>query len=365
MRILAFLFGSGLALLAIIHAPAARSQAMPSLPPLTGEEDDLSSSKSFMDLLRRDLMQRIEDARKQNQAGQAGSTSHRVTRPEPELGQRPSAQSDPVDLSKYIGPDGNPQKTLDKLIEKGVIPKPASLNIPQPTKSLDKQWDGVEIGKRLKYAEDLVERRKPQTALEELGAILDSGELNEDQKLKALTLHEKALLLSREYKQVQEDYYRLKAYYPNSDEVNRLKDYYEEETGLTPLQDAVKKDPANVEAHRALLEKYFQLGWLDFAEQFFGDEMRDTSVATFKSLSDIYYRKKELDMLIQLSQAGKTLHPDTPDFFYNEGVALYAKGDALSRKAAREQFMQAKQISRDPALNVKINWYLQHLPVTR
>ncbi|MDP8244592.1 MAG: hypothetical protein P9L94_10965 [Candidatus Hinthialibacter antarcticus] len=330
----------------------ASAQDMPSLPPLSGEDSGDDGVKSFMNMLRGDLMRRLEDAKQST-----NSLSRGVQRPKPELGKHaPSNQA--IDISKYLGADGDPAKTIEKLIESGKIPPSAASSIPQHSSAASQHWKSVPLGKRIEYAEDLVRRRKPNAALDELGEILNEKELGEDEKIGALILREKALLLLRKYQTVQEDYYRLKTYYPERSEVEDLRSYMEEQTGLDTLQERVKKAPDDEEAQQDLLKHYVKMGWLDFAEEFFGATLKDSSAPTIKSLSEIYYRKKDNEMLITLSRVAQELHPKTADFYYNEGVALYAQGD---RKSARASFQKALGCSRNPVLNTKINWYLQRL----
>lgn len=336
-----------------LSASLATAQDMPSLPPLSGEESGDDGVKSFMNMLRSDLMRRLEDARQSTK-----SLSKGVERPKPELGKH-SPSNQPIDISKYLGADGDPEKTIEKLIESGKIPPSAASSIPQHSSAASHHWKSVPLGKRIDYTEDLVRRRKPNAALDELEAILSEKGLGEDEKISALVLREKALLLLKKYQTVQEDYYRLKTYYPERTEVEDLRSYMEEQTGLDTLQERVKKNPEDEEAQQDLLRHYVKMGWLDFAEEFFGATLKDSTAPTIKSLSEIYYRKKDNEMLITLSRVAQELHPKAPDFYYNEGVALYAQGD---RKSAHASFQKALSFSRSPALNTKINWYLQRLP---
>ncbi len=336
----------------LIAAPSATAQDMPSLPPLSGEESN-DGAKSFMDMLRTDLMKRLEEARQSTT-----NLNKRVTRPKPDLGKN-SPSNQPIDISNYLGTDGDPNKTMEALIEKGLVPPAASSSIPQHASAASKHWKDVPLNKRMDYAEDLVRRRKPNAALDELGGILDEKGLGEDDKIRALVMREKALLLLKKYKAVQEDFYRLKTYYPERKEIDDLRSYIEEQTGLKPLQERVVKTPEDEPAQQDLMRHYVKLGMLDFAEEFFGATLKDSSAATIKSLSEIYYRKKDNEMLINLSRLAQDLHPKTADFYYNEGVGLYAQGD---RRSARESFLKSLAHSRNPALNTKINWYIHRLP---
>lgn len=343
-------------LTALLFSPGAYSQGIPSLPSIMGgeQESGTGGADSFLNMMRNDLMRRLDEA-KQN-VDSRGARGRRVERPRPELGG--NRASEPLDLSKFLGTEGDQQKAIEKLIENGVLPPSAAGSVPQPTST---DWEEVPLDKRLSYAKDLIERRKPNTAMEEINAILGQDDLNDDLKLDAIILREKALLLLKEYETVQEDYYRLKAYYPEDKRVDELKTYLEAESGLDALQQKVKENPEDPLRQQELLDRYFKLGWLDFAEEYFGSTLANSSEATVKSLGQIYFKKKELDMLIRLSKTAQELYPQAPEFFYNEGVALYARGE---RAEARDRFMKAMQLSRDPKLNMNINWYLQRIPAT-
>ncbi|MBZ0256983.1 hypothetical protein K8I31_13030, partial [bacterium] len=175
-------------LLILFVASHAQAQGLPSLPPLTGEGSD-DGVKSFMDMLRNDLMKRLEDAKQSTD-----KLSKRAKRPEPELGKNSPSQKS-IDISKYLGPDGDAKRTLEKLAESGKIPPSAVSSIPQHASLAAKQWKNVPLEKKMEYAEDLIRRRKPNSALDELDGILGEKELGEDEKIQALVLREKALLL--------------------------------------------------------------------------------------------------------------------------------------------------------------------------
>ncbi|MDX9755747.1 MAG: hypothetical protein RBU29_17415, partial [bacterium] len=126
-------------------------------------------------------------------------------------------------------------------------------------------------------------------------------------------------------------------------------------------QNEVKKEPSNPKLQNDLLTAYKQKNWLDFAEEFFIRTIEDTSAPTIKSLSDIYFTKKDYGMLVELSQAGQRLYPDHADFYYNEGVGHYLAQDTNTLPRARECFIAASQKNPTAPLKKNIHWYLNRL----
>ncbi len=203
-------------------------------------------------------MQRLKETEKNT-----SRRTRRPARPRPELG-RNRDSSEPVDLSKYIGPDGDPQKTFEKLQELGTIPSPP--HPPGATDTSQDMWKDMPIEKRMAYAKDLLQRREYEAAQKELEAILEE-DLKKDNLLQALTLREKNLFHQKYYDVVEDDYYRLKSYYPDNEHVKELKTYLDKESGLEPLQNSVKSNPADPAKQRQLLDLYQKYGWLDFVQK--------------------------------------------------------------------------------------------------
>ncbi len=322
---------------------------MPSAPSLLNS----NSSNSLLDLLRADLLKRAREA----DQGRRGSRRRKPYRPQPELGGR-SEESGPMDISKYIGPEGDPEKTLERLQDLGKIPSAPSP--PQATDPMEERLDNVPVDRRLAYAEDLLERREYKQAQDELEEILEK-ELKNPDLLRALTLREKTLFHQGFHDTVQDDYYQLKNYYPDSKQVGELKQYLEEKAGLSSLQKTVKENPANPAAQRKLLDTYLKYGWLDFAEDFFGETIQDTSQATIQSLSEVFYRQNDFQRLVDLSELGQKLYPSQAIYLYNEGVGHYSLNDPASMQQAKSLFMRAKLYARQEGLKQKADWYLKRL----
>jgi len=339
-----------------LSAPTASAQGVPDLPAnfMEGMDSGEGGENSLAKMLKMDLMKRFIDTQKEQEEKQSGR------RPEPELGQRRGAE-EPLDISKFIGPDGDSEKTLQTLRDKGKIPN-QSIPAPPPGQATGQNgtFDNVSPEKRLNYVEDLMERRRFQQAEEELNTLL-SQKLEKEQKIKALTLREKALFHNRHYDVVENDFFRLKAYYPESEAVNELKSYLDKEAGLAELKKQVKSNPQNAETQYKLLQQYKQYGWMDFAEEFFANEINDTSPPTIKSLSEIYYNKNDYQMLVELSKLAQEMHPSVADFPYNEGVGHYMQGGPFAKQKSLEAFKKARVNNPSPALAQKMNWYLKRL----
>ena len=360
------LCGFSTVFLILFFSCATRGQEAPPFMPSLLEADQ--GTNSLLKLLRADLMRKYQDAQNPPSA-QAPASKIRPARPRPELGPRQPGELEPVDLSQYLGPESSaaksPIRSPEPPPEMSKIPSPASSPATQSGTSPDNSlWANVPLEKRIAFARDLFKRRKFDEARKELEAIL-AQRGKKEQNLELITLREKCLFHQREYKTVESDYYRLKNFYPARKEVVELKQYLDQESGLNELEQEVSRNPANPQAQRALLDRYLQYGWLDFAEEFFLT-LRDTSPATVKSLSEVYYKKGDQEMLVNLSRKAYSLHPEEIEFLYNEAVGLYNLGDAVSRKQAREKFEKAAAAAGNSRLQRNAEWYLQRLaPRTR
>lgn len=362
-----FLISLCISFLAISDLSFAQDVSVPpdTVPDMLGAEQ--AGGMNFARMLQMDLMQRFLNA--QQQAGQNQPTGTR-TRPRasrPEAGPMgpsgppgPELPPEPVDLSKYIGPSGDAQKTWDQLQQSGKVPPSSSPQDNTDAQKTEKAWLNVPAAKRLDHAQDLIDRRRFDEALLEAEAVLNTNP-KEDEKIRALLIREKALFHQRYHDTVQNDYYRLKAYYPKEKRIDQLKDYLEEHSGIAKLQEQVKNNPQDPVAQSMLLAQYLRYGWLDFAEEFFAQEIQDTSEATVKSLSDIYYRKQDYPMLVELSRTAEELYPEQADYPYNEGVGLYMMGDPLSIQLAKQSFQEALEKSPSPYIRQGLNWYLKRL----
>lgn len=331
--------------------PLPAQEELPEIPSFLNE----SSNNSLMDLLKTDLLRRYRSARENQSPGKSG----RIQRPSPELG--PKNRPAPIDLSEYIGPEGDAEKTYRKALDSGAMPPPASAPIPEEATRGEKDlWSDLTVDQRFTYAEDLFKRRKYENAQRELEEILKRG-LEGDLLLRALVMREQCLFHQKYYGIVQDDYYRLKSYYPDAPQIDALRQYLENLAGLTPLMNEAIQHPDNTETQRKLLDRFGFYGWYDFAEEFFIRTIQDTSPPTIKSLSEVYYKKEDHAMLIQLSRAARDLYPDEMEFVYNEAVGLYQLGDLDSRIKAKELFQEVYYKSKRPSLRNNADWYLQRL----
>ena len=240
---------------------------------------------SLMKILQMDLMKRFLQLQQQRQPQSQERAGQRPQRPSRNWGAFPSqtVPQEPVDITRYIGPEADLDLTWETLQERGRVPGPESIPAPLPGSATAQRdrWESIPLKNRMDHAEGLLERRQYEAANEELETILEK-ELPEAEKIRALTLREKALFHLGHYDITERDYYRLKAYYPRSREVAELKQYLEEKANLAPLQQQVKATPEDPQVHRRLLDQYFYYSWLDFAEQFFAEEIQDTSVPTIR-----------------------------------------------------------------------------------
>lgn len=336
-----------------------RAEEMPALdmpdqiPPFL--DPTSNSSNSLMDLLKTDLLKRYQSSA--DPSGKNNRLSRqRPDRPSPELGDR---SPQPLDLSKYIGPDSDIRKTMDHLAEKGAYPSGiAPPTTPSASPDLSDRWKGIPREKRFAFANDLFNRRKYESALNEYESMLNE-KLKGQELIDALTMREKCLFHKKFYSTVEEDCYRLKSYYPKEKAIDELKKYLEEKSGIAALQEAVMQDPTSPTAQRHLLDAYKHYQWLDFAETFLLRTIQDTSPETIASLSEVYFLKKDYAMLVSLSRKAQELYPKDAEFYYNEGVGLYRSDDPEAKQKAKACFQKASQYGPNPRLLTNINWYLQ------
>jgi tetratricopeptide (TPR) repeat protein len=344
----------GLLVLLAVFCMRGSCQDMAPLAPLVESE----GKNSLMDLLKGDLLKQYQDAQAKDKQQ---APSHRRPRPRPELGKGQYSE-EPIDISKYIGTEGDPNKAVDKLRELGKIPPPQSASLPEnASDSLDGMWKNAPPEKRFEYAQDLFERRKYEEAQRELEQFL-AEKPKDDAQFDALLMREKCLYHRRFYDTAQNDYYRLKSFYPKKEkEIEEFKNYLEEKSGIAALKKKLTVNRADPAMQKDLLAQYEKFGWLDFAEDFFLKTIKDTSPATAKSLCEIYYKKADYEMLATLSRAALGLHPGESGFLYNEGVALYMLGDPASRSQALERFQKVVQETPEPRLRKNAQWYIDQM----
>lgn len=335
-----------------------QGQDMPNLPPSFLDASG-TGGNSLADMMKTDLLKRLVNAQKEKDQ----SSSRRVRRPKPELG-KGQFDYEPVDLSKYIGTEGDPQKAYEKLQDLGKIPNP---NVPDPivapfpgSATKEDMWKDVSPEKRMNYVNDLLERRKFKEGLSEIDKFLDE-DLKPNMKMEALILREKLLFQDKFYEQVESDYFRLKSYYPEEQSIDELKSYIENEAGLQPLQEAAKQNPTDPKLQRQLLDQYLRYNWLDLAEEFFAETIHDTSKPTIESLSEIYYRKQDFPMLVQLNETAQTVHPREAVFPYNQAVGILNEQNPGARNEALELFKKARTLARTPGMQQRIDWYIKRL----
>ncbi len=337
-----------------LSAPVYAQDSIPLAPLL--DSDGANNQNSLMNLLKNDLLRRYTKTTPNEEGSQ-----NRPRRPRPELGKGQYSDT-PIDLSKFIGPDGDSDETLKRLREMGKIPDPDDIPMPKDaTGTIKDVWSDVAPENRLDYAKELFKRRKYEQTQKELEAIL-AHTIDKDERFDALMIREKCLFHRRFYDVVQDDYFRLKSYYPKkSKEIAELRKYLEDKSGLTSLQEKVLKNPTDPANQRSLLNLFEKLDWLDFAEDFFLLTIHDISAPTVKSLSEVYYRKKDHEMLVNLARASQKLHPGEADFYYNEGVGLYAMGDPTSLESAEIAFQKALAKASTTRMRNNIEWYLNRL----
>lgn len=333
-------------------------QDMAPLAPLV----ESGGANSLMDLLKGDLLKQYQEAQAKDKQQ---SSSHRRPRPRPELGKGQFGE-EPIDISKYIGTEGDPNKAVDTLRELGKIPPPQSACMPEnASNALDGMLKNVPPEKRFEYALDLFQRRKFEEAQRELEQFL-AEKPKEEAQFNALLMREKCLYHRRFYGAAQNDYYRLKSFYPKMEkEIGEHLDYLEEKSGIAPLKQKVMANRSDPAAQKDLLAQYEKFGWLDFAEDFFLKDIKNTSPATAKSLCEIYYKKEDYEMLATLSRAARDLHPGETAFIYNEGVALYMLGDPASRSQAFERFQKVVQETPEPRLRKNAQWYIDRMTANK
>ncbi|MGC9327690.1 MAG: tetratricopeptide repeat protein [Candidatus Hinthialibacter sp.] len=341
-----------------IFIASVRSQEEASPPPAPWPPIGEDQQDSLLDFLQSDFLRRYQDALSNQKTPGA---SHRAARPNPELG-RGRFGENPSDLSQFIDVGDEEDKPLGRLRELTQIPPPQDAPPPQSaTATPDDVWANVASDKRFEYAQDLLNRRKYDEAQRELERFLSENPSKEDQ-FNALILREKCLFHRRFYGVVQDDYYRLKNFYPLKEkEILTLKSYMEEKSGVAPLQKKVLANPADPAAQHELLSLYEKLGWLDFAEDFFLITIQDTSAVTAKSLCEVYFKKQDYEMLANLCRAARDLHPSETAFLYNEGVALYHMGDPASLEKALELFQRVFLEAVTPSLRQNAQWYIDQL----
>ncbi len=331
-----------------------QAQDLPSVPPSV--MDSLTQEgNSLADMLKTDLLKRLVEAQKEKM--EPGKS--RIRRPRPELGKGRS-DYDPIDLSKYIGTEGDPNKAYQTLQELGKVPGPEAAPFPKLASPEEDRWKSVAPEKRMAHIEDLLKRRRFKEGLSEVENLLDS-KLSEEQKIDTLVLREKLLFQDKRYEMVESDYFRLKSYYPKSNEIQDLFSYLEKEAGLAPLQEEVMANPADPDLQRKLLDQYLKYEWLDMAEEFFADTIQDTSKPTIESLSEIYYRKRDFPMLVKLSEAAYNAHPGEAVFLYNQAVGVLNEQHPGARSDALELLQKARTLARTPAMQKRIEWYLNKL----
>ncbi len=335
---------------------AVPAQEMPDeLPPFLDPSSDKGGS--LFDLFKSDLLKRYQS--EMDLSGTKNKLSRkRPSRPRPEMGS--GRAREPADLSKFFGPESDYEKTADRLKDRLGYPGMAAPTVPSITPGLFDRWKDLPREKRFAFAADLFKRRKYATALQEYEALLKE-ELDKKERVEALTMREKCLFHRKHYATVEDDFFRLTSYFPKEKAIGELQTYLEEKSGVAALQKAVFENPSAPSSQRRLLDLYKHYKWLDFAETFFMQTIQDTSPATIESLSEVYYLKKDHDMLTELSRKAQELYPQQAEFYYNEGVGLYRIGDPASRIQAKTCFQKAAQHGPNTRLQNNINWYLKRL----
>lgn len=351
-RYFTFLIAVLLALPTLGHAQENPLAFPPSWMQVPGDSDSTNQSNglgNFADILRADMLKRFREASEEMDSNQPRK---RPERPQPELGKAEWREDQPKSVEEYLD---SPASAAAE----------SSLGSATPASDpVDNALKNIPIERRMDYVDDLIQRRRYSEAEKEVDRLLQR-ELEQEQKINLLAKREKILFHQGHHALVEQDLYRLQAFFPEHEAIDELKAYIEEQSGITALQDAVLATPTDPNVQQNLVNQYMRYGWLDFAEEFFAFTIQDTSPATVKSLSEIYFRRQDFHMLVELSRKALELHPEHPDILYNLGVGLFHLGDPISLQEARTVFMQARMHTRSPAVMQNITWYLQRLPATR
>ena len=322
--------------------PQSPPEAPPSLPSLSpdGEKD------SLLDLLQMELIRQVEKAQPTPYRG----------RPKKPDSRRPASPS--LDYQRYVdGPDADPEKALEILRDKGLIPGPDSA-----AKTETDLWSEVPPERRLNLAREKLERHEADDALLEINRVLQTADLDLELLKEAIPLRIKALFEAGKHEACMDSLQRFQAYFPEEPEAAELRAELEQETGLSEAQEEVRKNPNDLDTLNHLVGIYQHYQWDDLALAFLEESFEQPSAAICTTLATLYYRRQNYRRLVEVASQGHTLEPTVPRHLYNEAVGLYHLKDPVSISRARTLLTEAQSLSTDPAERKRIEWYLARLP---
>ncbi len=278
-------------------------------------------------------------------------------RPQPELGPNANDPSAPIDLSQYLGTEGDQEEAIGRLKEAGKWPSTKGPGKPGEERDL---FQKISPERRLDFAAECMKMGKHGEALSETHYVLLT-EPEEEYLRRALALRVRALYRLRKYKEAEETYLRLQAYFSEGPEAAAALEFLERHSGIDKLQKAVRENQNDPQPHRKLMEAYRVRGWLDMALQFYKNRLPDKTAETFRHICELEYLRKDWLGLIDAAERGIELHPASPEFHYNLGVGYYHLSDGPALLSARESFLRAKELSKSAEFNKRTNWYLERL----
>lgn len=324
--------------------------------------DDDHGLDSLIQLLEKKAMLEA-----QKPAGDRIGRRHRgVERPSPELGgRRPEPVEgqeekpfDPIDLSRYLGTEGDQEEAIRRLKAAGKWPGDTGPGREELELDL---FQKIPTNKRLDFAAECLKMGKYDEALSETTYVL-ATEPEEDHLARALALRLRALYRLRKYKDAQDACFRLRAYFPEGPHAAAALEFLERESGIDRLQEAVRQNQEDQAAHRKLMEAYRARNWLDLAIEFYTRRLPEKAVESYRHLCELHYLRQDWLGLIESSERGIELRTESPDLHYNMGVGYYHLDDAPAKLSSRESFRKAKELSKSAEFNKRVDWYLRRLP---
>jgi len=278
-------------------------------------------------------------------------------RPSPELGPHANKPTDPIDLSRYLGTEGDQEKAIERLKSAGKWPSEQAAGKRDQKRDL---FQKISPKRRLDFAAECLKMGKYADALSETHYVLLT-EPAEEHLRRALALRLRALYRLRKFEEVEDTYFRLQAYFSEGPEPAAALEYLERQSGIDQLQKAVRENQDDPQAHRKLIQAYRVRNWLDLALEFYQNRLPDKTAETYRHICELEYLRKDWLGLVEAAENGIELRADSPEFHYNLGVGYYHLGDGPALLSARESFLKAKELSKSSEFNKRANWYLERL----
>jgi len=284
-------------------------------------------------------------------------------RPQPELGKKSGDSKGPIDLSRYLGTEGDQEAAIRKLKEAGKWPgeTPQESSTNAPLREEEDLFQKIPAEKRLDYIRERLKSGKYGDALSETTFVL-ATDPKEENLSRALALRLEAQYRLKKYADAEDTYYRLRAYFPQGPEHNAALAFLEKESGIDRLQKAVQENENDPEAHRKLMNAYRTRGWLDLGAEFYKERLKEKTAESLRHLCEIQYLRQDWPGLVEAAEEGIERKPDSPEFHYNQGVGFFHVEEDTAKSSARECFLKALELSKNAEFNKRVNWYLQRLP---